>query len=162
MGAWSRLDRRRTVLAMTRQRQRPLLALVLTVVAAAPAAAEAGTTFRSPSGNIMCVIDRALGASPGVRCDVRQYTGALDRSQGDCPESGPAYVAMQLMRNQRQRPRAPICPTDAVGSSDARVLPYGSAIRRFGIRCVSRANGITCKNRRGRGFRVSREVIVRF
>ena len=49
-----------------------------------------------------------------------------------------------------------VCGGDTVISPDAKVLPYGTNWKRKGIECSSETTGITCTNRRGHGFSLSR------
>jgi hypothetical protein len=57
-----------------------------------------------------------------------------------------------------------ICPGDDEGDAGplafeqvARVLAYGRTLRVGGIRCTSAVTGLTCRNRSGHGFFLSRE-----
>ena len=107
---------------------------------ALPAAAQAAdTTFRTPSGKILCLYFDPPEEAPQIRCDLLFLNdrAAILRS------SGKARI---------------IKVTDAAGHPRSRAIAYGTS-RRFGIyTCTSRRSGLTCRNRRsGHGFTVSRE-----
>jgi len=58
------------------------------------------------------------------------------------------------------RVTVPVCagdPGPIVPSRLARVLAYGKAWSRAGIRCTSAVNGLTCRNKSGHGWFLSRE-----
>jgi hypothetical protein len=55
-----------------------------------------------------------------------------------------------------------VCAGDTTSQLVVPFLGYGRAWRRGGIRCVSRSIGLTCRNRSGHGFFMSRERTTRF
>lgn len=135
---------------------RPLLAtlaLAAPLVAAAPAGAIATrhntlVSFHSPSGNIGCLADDTDGKWQ-LRCDVRErsWTGARPR---DCDlDSGDA-----LGMSASGRPYW-VCHGDTV-LGQGRVLAYGSTWGAGPFTCTSAAAGVTCRNRGGHGFFLSR------
>ena len=109
--------------------------------------------FQTPSGNILCSAETNY-----IRCDIRsgykpipsraQLTqGSCLKDYGDWPPhsvvmgaTGAAYVN---------------CPTD--GGMGERVLGYGKSWQNRSFVCVSELAGLTCKNRSGHGFSLSRE-----
>jgi hypothetical protein len=99
--------------------------------------------FRSPSGSIGCIYYRDPDTRAFVRCDVE---GTGDR-------------AWRIHSHGHARK---IHVTDSALDPRAPVLAYGKT-RDFGtMRCTSRMSGLTCKNRDGHGFRLSREHQRRF
>ena len=116
-------------------------ALVLAVLGLALAPATSFATiraFRSPSGSIGCVYYRDPDTHAFLRCDV-------DRA-GD--------LGWRIHRHGHARR---IHVTDTVLDPRSPVLAYGRT-RSFGsMRCTSRMTGMTCKNRDGHGFVLSRE-----
>jgi eukaryotic-like serine/threonine-protein kinase len=114
--------------------------LVSLVVSAGPAVAEARiTAFKSPSGNITCVISTGGGQSTFAQCEVR--------SRG---------VGYSVRRHGR------VSTYDVAAHDDLAhrrfVLGYGRSIRRGAFRCRSRESGMTCRSlASGHGFKVSRE-----
>jgi hypothetical protein len=115
------------------------IALAALVLAVAPATSFATIrAFRSPSGAIGCIYYRDPDTKAFLRCDVE---GTGDR-------------AWRIHRHGHARR---IHVTDTVLDPRAPVLAYGRT-RSFGsMRCTSRMTGITCKNRDGHGFRLSRQ-----
>jgi hypothetical protein len=118
------------------------LALMVAAVCAAcasPAVAQAETTFRTPSGKILCLYFDPPGEAPQIRCDLLFLN---DR-------------AAVLKRSGKARL---VKVTDAAGHPRSRAIAYGTS-RRFGVyTCTSRRSGLTCRNRStGHGFTVSRE-----
>jgi hypothetical protein len=105
-----------------------------------PAVAEARiTAFKSPSGNITCVISTGGGQPTFAQCEVR--------SRG---------VGYHLPRRGR------VNTYDGRGHDDLAhrrfVLDYGRSVRRGVFRCRSRESGMTCRSLvSGHGFTVSRE-----
>jgi hypothetical protein len=131
--------------------------LTLAAVAAAAATAltspgdAAATTaaFQSPSRNIGCI------ASDGaLRCDIASTRAAFPfRRPARCPlEWGDA-----LEMGVRGRPRG-VCHGDtALGAG--RVVAYGRTWRAGGFACTVRRTGVTCRNRAGHGWLMSRARI---
>ena len=138
------------------------LTLGAVAVGAAPASADPyGTAFNSPTGNIHCY-------------------GSAAVIQG---KKQPAYVACSIVKERWAHPprrptpcngdfvptefdvsfrsaRAGVCRSDAVpfcGTGHCRVLAYGSHLDFGPLRCVSRSNGMTCRNKHGTqaGFRIA-------
>jgi hypothetical protein len=109
-------------------------------VLAAPAVAEGRiTAFKSPSGNITCVISIGGGQPTFTQCEVRS--------------SGVGYYLPRAGR---------VSTYDGRGHDDLAdrrfVLRYGQAIRRGSFRCRSRRAGMICRSLVSRhGFTVSRE-----
>jgi hypothetical protein len=106
--------------------------------------------FRSPTGNINCMIySDPSGAT--ARCDLSELVPSYSRAPAGCEfdwgnsfaveERGKGYLA---------------CVSDAVGGPGASVLRYGQAISLGGISCVSAETGMTCTNAKGHGFSVSK------
>ena len=121
---------------------RPLAPFAVTLVAALLAAApgEAATrTFQTPSRQIGCLMSTGARATDTfVRCDPRFLN---DR-------------AFTLSATGRGRT---IRISDTVVDPDAPVLAYGRRIRLGPFSCLSRRTALTCRNRRGHGFTVSRQ-----
>jgi hypothetical protein len=110
---------------------------VLAVAAASPALARE-RDFQTPSKRIRCAAFSSGGPGAFVRCDLLFLNdrAALLRARG--------------------RGRI-VKVTDAVASPAAPVLAYGHSLRFRSFRCTSRTTGLTCRNRHGHGFFVSRE-----
>ena len=130
------------------------IALVLAsavLAGGAGAAPEAGTRiemFRTPSSNIACGYF-AVGGTPRVlRCDI--LSGLRPEPRRRC-EGDWTGASMRLTGRA-----GPTCAGDTVFDPRARVLAYGTTWRRNGLACTSRRAGLTCRNRSGHGFFLSR------
>jgi hypothetical protein len=112
-------------------------ALLALMVATAPASARE-RDFQTPSKRIRCAAFSSGGPGAFVRCDLLFLNdrAALLRARG--------------------RGRI-VKVTDAVAGPAAPVLAYGRTLRFGPFRCTSRTTGLTCRNRHGHGFSVSRE-----
>jgi hypothetical protein len=134
----------------------PLLACAL-AAATAGAAASAATAstlvfFRTPSANIACLlaVDGAQKAS--VRCDIKSGLRPRPRPPAGCDlDSGDS---LEVSRTGRA---SLVCHGDTVVNPSARVVGYGRSIGRGGVTCTSRFAGLTCSNRAGHGFFLSRQ-----
>lgn len=138
----------------------PLGGLVLSAALAALAVAPIGdagaATFATPSLNIGC-----YSTTTDVRCDIRRSRATRpSRPRGCRFDWGTAYG---LTRTGRGRG---LCVSDTAlpnPSNPPRILRYGRSIRvNAGITCTSRRAGLTCRNRAGHGFFLSRERIRLF
>jgi hypothetical protein len=140
----------------------PVIALArtigLTAVLCASALIAAGTAqalvfFKSPSGNIGCV----LGKRDGVRCDIREKSWKPPPKPSWCDVDWGGGV--QVGRRNRA---SFVCAGDTVLGAD-RTLRYGNSIRRGRFECFSRRTGMRCVNHRNHhGFKLSREHVKLF
>jgi hypothetical protein len=123
-------------------------ALVAMAFLVAPAAAHASLrAFHTPSGNIGC---EAYGRY--LRCDIgRKSWHVKPLPVSTCPlASGDSFTMTGTSRPYWT------CHGDTalhLGSS----LRYGSTWRSGPFTCASRLSGLTCKNRAGHGFFLSRQ-----
>ncbi len=108
------------------------------------------TFFHTPSGNIHCLFLKAQGER-SLRCDVYNATNGAPAQPASCEFDYGFSFGLRLSGKARR-----LCVSDAV--DEGRVLPYGSTIERYGMRCRSRTTGLTCRNRGGHGFKLSREA----
>lgn len=141
------------------RRRVALVAFLGALAGAGPAARgdDAVVAFRSPSGNIHCVIDASQPAAATVGCELRDYTGPAPAKPRDCELDWVPGASLDA----KGRVAVFACQGDTLQSPDARVLAYGSTIARGGITCSSAATGMTCTVASGRGFLVSRAAIRR-
>jgi hypothetical protein len=113
-----------------------LSAFLLLLAIAVPAVAK-DVVFQTPSKKIACrIYDEGTGLV--IRCDLFFLN---DR-------------AVRMTRHGRARL---IHVTDTIGDPKASVLHYGKTKRVGPFTCTSRRSGLSCHNRSGHGFTVSRE-----
>ena len=145
-----------------------LASLVLAfVVAIGEAAADSSAprygTFRTPSGNIVCVWGIDDGRYPPfVRCDIRSGLVPFPARPRGCPRDSDYGQGLQLLAVPRTGERGRgvatvVCAGDTALGGSGPTLAYGSTFRRGGISCTSARLGLTCRNLAGRGFFLSRE-----
>ncbi len=120
------------------------------ILATGPAVADDLVFFRSPSGNIHCLL--ATGDYAGARCDIRSFTPSFTTPPQDCDlEWGDSFEVAP-----RSRKGTLGCHGDTVITPDALVLEYGRTLELGGIACVSETSGMTCTNPAGHGFTVAK------
>ena len=123
----------------------PLAAVLLLAGAAAHADIK---FFRSPSGRINCMYGHASG---GVVCEIPQPDRPIRPKPRDCQlDWGGNFSLSRIGRAEMG------CVGDTVASPNSRVLPYGQTLSGNGWQCTSRTTGMTCTNRQGHGFEISR------
>ena len=104
-------------------------------------------SFRSPSGNIGCVMFEG-----GARCDIRKRDWApLPRPAG-CPRQVDYGQGLQVSHRGQA---TFVCAGDTALDPGASALSYGTASEVGGSECISRKNGVTCVNQAGHGFFLS-------
>jgi hypothetical protein len=105
-------------------------------------------SFRSPTGNIHCMI--FSGTYAGARCDLSKFTPSYHRPV-DCDlDWGFAFEVGVA------GPGAPVCAGDTVRQQNAPVLDYGHSVTGSSVTCTSARTGMTCVNAEGHGFTVAR------
>ncbi|RFC63278.1 hypothetical protein DY251_20730 [Mesorhizobium denitrificans] len=126
--------------------RKPIL-MFAAVLSSAPAMAQ-DISFRSPTGNIHCMI--FTGSYTGARCDLSQFKSSYKRP-ADCDlDFGYAFEVGAQGKGE------PLCAGDTVKDPKAVVLDYGHSVSAGGMTCTSAKTGMTCKNRAGHGFTVAR------
>ncbi|MCU0307199.1 MAG: hypothetical protein MUE51_05400 [Thermoleophilia bacterium] len=141
---------------MTPRRAIPLLAAL--AAAALPAGAQAAVKeLATPSRNIGC-IGATLDGRTTLRCDIRETRAVAPPRPRNCPLEWGDAVEMTATG----RPFW-VCHGDtALPGPGRRVTPYGSTWRFGPFTCTVRVAGLTCRNRAGRGWFMSRERIRLF
>jgi len=130
---------------------------------AAPRAEKSGF-FKMPSGNIVCqyLVGPSVAFGAVVACAIK--TGLKPALPRRACEFG-SYASDRLILDARGPVSAPPCanePSALVGEGQAGVLSYGKTWSGGGIRCTSALAGLTCRNKSGHGFFLSREKWRRF
>ena len=102
-------------------------------------------TFKSPSGNIGCMI-----IDGGARCDIRQRTWSPPPRPSSCPNIVDFGQGLAVNRTGSGRF---VCAGDTVMDPSAKVLPYNTDTVVGDLSCASASNGMTCTNTAtGHGF----------
>lgn len=104
-------------------------------------------TFRSPSGNIGCVLNGG-----GARCDIRKRDWSPPPRPAKCPEQVDYGQGIEV--NHRGQAGF-VCAGDTALDPSSSALSYGTAAEVGGSECISRKNGMTCVNQAGHGFFLS-------
>lgn len=142
---------------------------VLVAVAAcagisAPAADAGLLHFRSPSGNINCLIGTGGGTPPFADCLVKSASWPHRPAKPSRCDLDWMPYEIDLTRTSVNLGacRGDIGPLCGPGSSHCTVLGYGHSLTTGPIRCTSAVTGITCRRTDGRrvGFRIAREGYV--
>jgi hypothetical protein len=119
--------------------------------------------FKTPSGNIVCVYSIGTGSeagNSGVSCGVKTGLKPKPPYTAACKSARLDHNADRIRLPATGRAKAAVCSGDAgpfIGESSARVLAYGKTWSGGGVRCMSAVTGLTCRNRSGHGFFLSRE-----
>jgi len=126
------------------------LASVVLLVLAGGASAQDNEGFRSPTGNIHCLFFRIDGQA-SLRCDIQQITNRLPQPPANCDLDWGTAFAMDADSRRAER----ICHGDTVVGRYP-ILAYGQIWSRSGFMCRSSQTGMSCRNRGGAGFDLSR------
>jgi hypothetical protein len=105
-------------------------------------------TFKSPTGNIGCMI-----IADTARCDLKTKSWTPPPRPSSCPnivDFGQGAIVAD------GRPGHLVCAGDTTLDPGAKILPYGTDTSVGAFTCQSRFNGMTCRNdSSGHGFFVS-------
>ena len=115
--------------------------------------------FQSPSRNIQCDYGYGNGVAH-VRCGIKSGLKPVSRKGAGCfpnvwvvlNATGVAGATGSFCAGEDAPDAGPFAPR-----SVARVLGYGKEWSGGGLRCTSAATGLTCRNKSGHGFFLSRE-----
>jgi hypothetical protein len=113
----------------------------------APSAVVHLQSFRSPSGNIGCIMFEG-----GARCDIRKREWSPPSRPASCPEQVDFGQGLSVDHTGEA---SFVCAGDTALDPSATPLEYGEASEMGGTQCISRSEGITCANHSGHGFFVS-------
>jgi hypothetical protein len=120
-------------------------------------------SFKTPSGNIVCEYFLNFVGLPGsrpinfVRCGI--HSGLKPPPRRRACGTDLSFADNRFSLRSTGRATADACVGDAgpfAVEAKARVLGYGKAWSGGGLACKSALSGLTCRNKSGRGFFVSR------
>jgi hypothetical protein len=114
---------------------------------ALPVAAQSESAFRTPSGNIHCIL-----TNDSLRCDVKDNQATLPKRPKNCGNNANWGSAFQ-MSSQGRAER--ICHGDTAVNDDRTILNYGDTWKQGSYTCISMATGLTCRNKDKRGWELS-------
>jgi hypothetical protein len=124
----------------------------------APVGASKSGYFKTPSGNIVC--SYFLGSKASVACGIKSGLKPKPPYTAACKAARLDYNADRIGLGATGRAQPVACSGDAgpfIGESSARVLGYGKTWSGGGLHCTSAFTGLTCRNKSGNGFFLSRE-----
>ncbi|MGD0713155.1 MAG: DUF6636 domain-containing protein [Gaiellaceae bacterium] len=143
---------------MTPRRSIPALGAALIVAAGVSAGARASSyvyrNFKLPSGNIGCGYSKFAGETANLRCEIVSMLRPLPPRPKGCTEAEGVWGRAVGMAPTGRA--TGYCISDTVMDPSAPVLDYGHTWARGGYKCVSRTSGLTCTNRDGHGWFLSR------
>jgi hypothetical protein len=138
-----------------------LLALLGILAGASAGAAPQLVHFKSPSGNINCMLGNGGGAAY-ASCLVRHSTWrVVPRKPASCDLDWAATEleigGRNLFVGSCRGDIGPLC--EPSGADACTTLAYGRSVTLGPIRCTSAVTGVTCRRTDGRriGFRIARE-----
>lgn len=130
------------------------LACTATLGAGAVAAGGAqAAAFRSPTGNIGCIVLRDV-----ARCDIAKRDWRAPQRPAGCDLAWGDAISI----SPGGRRGAFVCHGDTARDPHARTLAYGHSVAAGTLRCTSRTDGVRCTNRKGHGFFISKQSYRRF
>lgn len=101
--------------------------------------------FRSPSGNIHCVLDGNAAV-----CEISELKPSYRRPASCEFDYGQTFAVGEVGAGQV------LCVSDSIKVPGSDVLRYGEFVTGVGISCQSREDGMLCTNSDGGGFHISR------
>ena len=128
------------------------IAMAVLTAFTSPALADGLTPFRTPSGNIHCMLiegDEGMLVDCEMR-DIAKFTLPLKRPT-DCDLDWGSRFTLAAEGNPQM-----VCHGDTVQDPSSRVLDYGQSIGSELLNCMSRQSGLTCENQSGHGFMLSK------
>ena len=125
----------------------------------APATALPSRYLKTPSGNIVCY--RGPRPPEGfLVCGIKSGLEPKPPYTAECKAARLDHNADRIVLGTTGRAKPVACSGDAgpfVGELTASVLDYGTTWSSGGLRCTSAETGLTCRNKSGHGFFLSRE-----
>ena len=104
-------------------------------------------SFRSPSGNIGCMLIGGV-----ARCDIERRDWQPPARPKDCPQIVDYGQGVEIGSSGAARF---VCAGDTARDPAAPALAYGSTSEAGGFSCESARTGVTCRRSDGHGFFLS-------
>jgi uncharacterized protein DUF6636 len=123
------------------------------------------TFFQTPSGNVVCKaysgVNELEGGGQafyaGILCVIK--SGLKPQPRHSCDIEG-GFILHQVGLGSTGRTQVPGCTDDTAGTRllarSAQMLAYRKTWSGGGLRCTSAVTGLTCRNKSGHGFFLSR------
>ena len=113
--------------------------------------------FKTPSGNIVCGWGVAPLGRASIECGIKSGLKPAPKPI-HCDAGDPTDKRVSLLETGRATPvRCAGDPGPFVSEAGAKVLRYGTTWSVGGLSCASQVTGLTCRNRAGHGFFLSRD-----
>jgi hypothetical protein len=127
------------------------------LAATGPAKAQSLPSFKTPTGNIICVM-----TGTDVECGIKSGLNPAPARQA-CNDGDPVFNRIDLSATGAAEPlRCAGDPGAFVEEPNAKVLNYGNTLINGEIGCTSFEFGVVCANGNGHGFFLSRAVVRYF
>src|ERR1700761_2683976 len=127
------------------------------LVAAGPAKAQSLDSFKTPTGNIICIM-----TNTDVECGIKSGLNPAPARQA-CTDGDPVFNRVDLSATGGAEPlRCAGDPGAFAEEPTARVLTYGNTMVKGETGCTSYEFGVVCANSKGHGFFLSRAVVRYF
>jgi hypothetical protein len=138
---------------MYKQLMKPIIFVITSIVTILPQVSIAAPKgFQSPSGNVFCEL--ITEEKNSLRCEISSSL------KPQPPEPYPGYCefdwGMGFLLPADAKPEI-LCISDTIANQNKPVLAYGRTWNNNGFKCVSQKTGLTCTNKSGIGFFLSRE-----
>jgi uncharacterized protein DUF6636 len=142
----------------------PKLTILLTIclmlcslTAAGPAKAQSLESFKTPTGNIICIM-----TNTDVECGIKSGLNPAPPRQA-CTDGDPVFNRVDLSATGAAEPlRCAGDPGAFAEEPNAKVLGYGTTMIKGETGCSSFEFGVVCANSKGHGFFLSRAVVRYF
>ncbi|WLF84727.1 DUF6636 domain-containing protein [Moraxella sp. ZY210820] len=117
-------------------------------------------TFKSPSGNIVCMgdslDDEISELRQGVSCFIFNHQNIIKptKDEQECPLDWTTGYTLERTGKGKYEG---VCHGDIFWNYNAKALNYGQSIKGNGWQCNSKTTGITCTNTSGSGFHINKK-----
>jgi hypothetical protein len=127
------------------------------LVAAGLAKAQSYGSFKTPTGNIICIM-----TDTGIECGIKSGLNPSPAKQA-CTDGDPVFNRVDLSNTGVAEPlRCAGDPGAFAEEPNAKVLNYGNTLTGGETGCTSFEFGVVCTNSKGHGFFLSRAVVRYF